>query len=337
MVGLAAVGRGLGMVGERTAPTAMLLLAEPGLLALASYAALALVWAGRFRLALAAVLGTVLAALGVRRPAEALVTRSDAPAWTETLRGCALLPNPPRSPVRVLTWTVAPTESPPDLPALLAEVSPDLVVLVGTADEALAATLELELEGEALVLPADPIEGSMILAARGAFQSCGTDADRWTEALSSGAARSARMVVTFPEVRDVGVVPLVAARLDGPGTVGEWAGWPDRLLGGASRVAATAAAIGSDRLVLAGDLSAPATFRGVAGLLRGARLLPMFGAPSWPARLGPLPFLPLHALDQVWAGSAWTGISAGEWSGQGLARTPVVVDLSPRSGTARGP
>ena len=80
---------------------------------------------------------------------------------------------------------------------------------------------------------------------------------------------------------------------------------------------------------------APTTFRHVSGYLAGAGLTEAVGPPTWPARLGPIPFLPVHSLDRVWLGDAWAVTDVRALDRNGSARRPLVVDLEPVSATAQ--
>lgn len=331
----AVLGLLLGELGERTAPTALLLWAEPVVLALGVYLVFALALGGRPRMAFGLTLGLILLAVGARARPEDEPGRGAPPVWASELRGCAVLPEPARSPVRLLVWTVDQDRASGLDPALIDQVQPDLVVLTGTADRGVADVLRARLGGEVMPLPADTPEASMTLAVRGAFQYCGGEQDRWIADLD-GAAGGTRLVATFPEVKGVGIFPLLAVRLSGPGGLGTWGGWPERLEAAGDAIAGVADTLGARRLVLAGDLHTPRTFGRMAGTLHGAGLLGMPAPPTWPTALGPLPVLPLHALDQVWTGQGWASGGSRALRVARQPRAPVVVDLQPTAGVVGG-
>lgn len=318
-------------VGDRVTAGALLLLAEPLLVACAVWGVLALLVARRAPLSLSLLVGTALAVGVLHRPVLPQATVASPLDWANTLRGCAMIPAPVTAPVRVLVWTLSPGESWDALPGLTLQNLPDLVVLRGPVDERTRVELEQLLQGEALLFPAGPGDG-LLLAVRGSFQFCGGDRDRWALDLPAGRPDGAELVVTFPQVRDVGVLPLMALRLDRPDVLSGWAG---RLDEAASLVASVAQAIGARRLVIAGDLQAPSTYRSMSGRLLGPGLIEARLPPGWPRHLGVVPFLPLFSLDRVLAGSAWR--PTGTWSlFAETSRAPVMVELSPTDGVAGG-
>ncbi len=324
-----ALGLVLGVLGERTPVTAMLLWLEPLLLGLGAYGVLALILSRRPRMAFGLALGLGLMASGAR-----LREQDPAPPWTppdfvQELRGCALATEPISRPVRLLVWTVSPATR-PDLEALVQTAQPDLVLIGGTADPDLGASLQEALGGEVLTLDADRGPSEMLLAVRGAFQYCGEQRDSWVLDLQG----ETRAVLSFPEVAGVGILPLMAVHLEGPGGPDRWAGWSDRLATDGHALAGIADALGSRDLVMFGDLRAPSTFTQLRGTLRGAGLAPVPTPPTWPARVGPLPMLPLHTLDQVWAGEGWQSASSRALESGGQPRAPILVELTPARGTA---
>lgn len=328
-----ALGLALGELAEGTALTALLLWAEPLVLALGVYLVLALAFGRRPRVAFGLALGLALMVAGARIQPAFEPHTVEPPSWAQLLRGCALVPEPIRAPVRVMLWTVRPGR-PPDASALNLEMEqPDLVVITGTADVGLGRTLQRALGGEALSIPGAAPESDMLIAVRGAFQFCGGEDDHWVLELGSEAG-GARAVASFPEIAGAGILPLVALRLSGPGALAEWGGWPERLASAGDGVSGLASALASRQILVVGDVHAPRTFARLGGALRGAGLAAARTPPSWPAALGPLPMLPLHPLDQVWMGPAWASSASRALSAQGQARAPVVVDLLPSSGLA---
>lgn len=326
---LVAIGR------DRVAPTALALWLEPFWLVFGVYGVLVLAVGGRGRAALGAALGLALLLVGARVPLVHPVAAANPPGWASALRGCALLPDPVRAPIRLMLWTVDPRH-PPSLDNTTLEAHPDLVLLTGSSDTTLAAALQGALGGEVMTLTGDRPESGMILAVRGAFQYCGGDDDHWVQDLP-GDGGGSRIALAFPEIADVGVVPLVAVQVSGPGGPGGWLSWPDRLAQATASVAGLADTLGARRMVLAGDLHAPRTFRALSDGLRAAGLLSMPAPPNWPASLpGGLPGLSLHPLDQVWAGAAWSSSGSRAMDPRGQRRAPVIVDLSPNSGVAGG-
>lgn len=328
---LMAVGR------DRLAPTALALWMEPFWLAFGVYGVLALAVGGRLRAAMGLGLGLALLLVGARMPLpEGDEDEPAAPEWADALRGCALLPDPVRAPVRLLVWSVSPDKAPSlDIPVLMTQ--PDLVLLTGTSDSNVAANLQRALQGEVMTVRGETPESAMILAVRGAFQYCGGDEDHWVED-RGGAGGGSRVLVAFPEVADVGVIPLVAVRYPGPGGPGGWLDWPARLADTTSTVAGVANTLGARRMIVAGDLHTPRTFRGLSDALHRVGLLSMPAPPNWPATVarGGLPGLALHPLDQVWAGASWVSAGSSTIDARGQARAPILVDLAPNRGVAGG-
>ena len=331
----AALGLMLAVGRDRVAPTAMALWLEPFWLVFGVYGALVLATSGRLRAAAGAVLGLTLLLVGARVPLDHAPAAAHAPEWANALRGCALLPDPVRSPVRLMLWTVDP-QHPPSMDNAMLEAHPDLVLVTGSSDTSLAASLQGAMGGEAITIVGPTPESGMILAVRGAFQYCGGEDDHWVLD-QPGDGDGSRIALAFPEIADVGVIPFVAVKLAGPGGPGGWLGWPDRLAEATASIAGLADTLGARRMVVAGDLHTPRTFRALAGGLLQAGLLSMPAPPNWPATLpGGLPGLSLHPLDQVWAGAAWSSSGSRTLDARGQRRAPVLVDLSPNSGVAGG-
>lgn len=318
-------------LSDRLTLGALLLLAEPLWVAVAVWGVLATLVARRAPLSLSLLLGTAAAVGVVHRPIAPVTPQAQDAEWTRNLRGCALVPAPVTAPVRVLLWTLSADERWDALPALTLQHLPDLVVLRGPVDESLRAELELLLQGEALLAPAGGHDG-LVIAVRGSFQFCGGERDRWPLALPGASTDAAGLVVTFPAVRDVGVLPFMALRLERPSSP---VGWASRLDAAAGQVASVAQAIGVRHLILAGDLQAPRTWRSMSGRLIGPGLIEAQLPPGWPSRVGALPFLPLFSLDRVLAGPGWR--QSGTWSlTADTVREPVMVELSPTDGVAGG-
>lgn len=330
LLGPPALGLLLSMA-DRLTPGALLLLAEPLMVAFAVWGVLALLVARRAPLSAALLTGTALAVALLHRPISPTTPEAQSLDWTQTLRGCALIPAPVTAPVRVMVWTLSPGETWEALPALAIQNLPDLIVLRGPVDERLRADVELLLQGEAMLFPANAGDG-LLVAVRGSFQYCGGERDSWQLDLPAAHPDAAGLVVLFPQVRDVGVLPLMALRLERPDTLRGWAG---RIDDAASLVASVAQAIGVRRLVVAGDLQAPVTWRSMSGRLLGPGLIEARLPPGWPSHLGPLPLLPLFSLDRVLTGPAWR--PSGTWTlFAETRRAPVMVELSPADGVAGG-
>ena len=314
-------------VGARSAWAAVLLWAEPVMLFLLLYALAWLLWERKLLPALGLGLGGLAGGAILRVPPEVIPPSEHSGAWAEALRGCTKLPDPVRQPIRVLTWTLD------DRMPVLSEVQEqevDLAFLVGLNAPSVAERWARELRGEAMVIPATERSEQMALVVRGAFQYCGGRVDQWDIPLPTQRGERARAVLTFPEVQGAGVLPFVAVQLPKPGAVTTWGGWSERVVESSETIGALSRTIGASRVVVAGDFSAPRTFREVASPLLGAGLHEVDIPASWPA-----PFLGLHALDRVWTGSAWRPLAAWRLDAQGHSRAPVMVDLAPAYAQAR--
>lgn len=314
-------------VGARAAWAALLLWAEPAMLFFLLYAIGWLLWERKVLPAIGLSLGGLAGGAILRVPPEIVPPTEQSGAWAEALRGCTKLPAPVRQPIRVLTWTLD------DHTPILSEIQErnvDLAILVGLNAPSVAESWARELRGEAMVIPATESSEQMALVVRGAFQYCGGRSDQWDIPLPTKQGERARAILTFPEIQGAGVLPFVAVQLPKPGAVTTWGGWSDRVIESSELIGALSRTLGSRRLVVAGDFSAPRTFREVAAPLLGAGLHEIDIPASWPA-----PMLGLHALDRVWAGNSWRALAASRLDAHGHSRAPVMVDLAPAYAQAR--
>lgn len=320
--GAVALGLAIGATGERTLLGAAVLWAEPLLVALALQGA-AWLWAGRRRSAAVGLVATVaLSVAAVHRPAPLLVAPDT--AIDPSLVDCVNLAPRVRAPVRAVVW--APSADPPAAALdALRQADPDLIVLSGLADGAAGEVLAAGLGGEARHVGGPA--GGLSVVVRGRFAACGAET-AWATPIPDGGDDSA-LALLLPEVRDAGQVPLVVARLSRPGAPRDWPGWPDRVIAGARAVAALSGALGSRRTLAIVDAGVPRTFSRVEGHLRGGGLDAVGTPATWPARLGPLPGLPLHALQQVHAGDVWSAARARLLTLDAGPTAPLWVELDP--------
>jgi hypothetical protein len=325
----AALGMATGTVGERTTVGAAVLWSEPFLLGLGLWGVLSFVVDRRPVRAVALSVGLLLFILSLRQPVEPIPVPEADRTQNETLWDCAHLAGQSQQPVRLVTWTLRPDEDQwVDTDALLRS-EPDLVVLHGLQDADTAERIARALDGEAKVLRSPDSRDSVALIARGAFQYCGGREDSWSVSLPGPAGHGARAVLTFPALPGVGVVPLLAVRLSDAGGPSDWRTWPDRLVEGARRTAAIVAGLGPERMIVVGDFGSPPTFRRIAGHMTGAGLAEVGVPATWPAHVGALPALPLHALDRVWVGEDWGDAHARLLDSGVEARAPLLVELNP--------
>jgi len=334
VLGPALLGAATAWVGARAPIAAAVLWAEPALLFLGVYLVGWMALERRWLGAAATVIGFSAGGLIQRVPPVAEPPEPATGAWAAELRGCTILPEAVRRPIRILTWTLDPHGPTPSVTRLIRE-DVDLVVLVGLPDPTVAEALAAGINGEALYIPGPDLDDGMALIVRGVFQYCGGREDSWEVALPGAEGEAARAVLTFPEVQGAGVVPFVAVQLSGPGDASSWGKWPAQISESAQIIGGLSHALGARRVVVAGYFGVPRTFRETAGALIGAGLEEVPVPASWPAHLGPVDLPGLHALDRVWTGGAWQPLAARDLSSAGHSRSPIVVDLAPAEAHAR--
>ncbi len=310
----------------------LLVLGEPLILALGLYGIAVFALNRRWRASFAVMLALGSGAIAIHLPVQLPLQRAVVPDWLRPLRQCAILPKAAQAPIRLVTWTV---DSSKPMAATLAEIEaqhPDLVVLLGTDDPEVGTALNETLGGEVRFFH----QGDGITAAvRGSFQYCGGTRDHWTVDLPGSVGGDAQVLLTFPHIEHVGVMPLMIVQTDRPQGPLDLPGWAERLEDLVGVVAEAAHVVGSRRMLVVGDFHAPNRAQSVAQPLRSSGLRPVATPPNWPTRLGILPFLPVHALDQLWAGRGWHAQRARVISSRDQTREPIVVDLTPVEAHAR--
>jgi hypothetical protein len=317
-----------GAAAANTAFGVVLVLAEPLLLALGLYVVGLFAWHSRWAPCLSVAFTIAIGSVALHRAPDERMSLDLGPEWLRPLRSCALLGKPVEGPVRVISWTVDPdVQLDSEVEALLA-YRPDIVVLLGTDGPVLGDTISTALGGEAKFFPGSEGPGGLTAVVRGTFQYCGGTEDSWTISLPSAFEDDAQAVVSFPLVEGVGVIPLVVARLDQSHGLSDL-GWSKRVVAGAVRLGEIANTLGTRRMVVLGNLQAPSQAVPLARPLRAAGLRPAATPPNWPAVVAGLPFLPQHALDQVWTGRGWHVQSARVLEHGGETRAPILVDLTP--------
>lgn len=317
---------GLGRLGATHSTGILLVLAEPLLLGLLLYGAAALAMHRQW----AASLGTLLAigtgAIALHLPSSRPVVPGVANEWTTELRGCAVLPEAPKAPIRVVNWTVDPSLPIGPTLAQLTTHRPDIVVLLGTDDPAIADQLSEVMSGE--VQRHSEGQGA-IVAVRGSFKSCGDETQKWTVELPASEQAQAHAWLSFTHIEHMGTIPLMVVAADRPQGISDLPAWTDRLQHSSEILASIAHSIGPRRMLIAGDFQAPSSAQPLSRPLLGAGLQAVNTPPSWPTRLGPFPFLAQHAVDQVWAGKSWHAQRARVLPAGEQTRAPIIVDLSP--------
>lgn len=248
------------------------------------------------------------------------------PEWMRQLRGCTLLAKPTTGPIRIVSWTVNGGDGLSEGVDSILDIRPDIVILSGTHDREIGTRLQQALKGEVKFIPDG--EG-MLAAVRGSFQYCGGETDEWHIELPAKTGGSASAMVGFPHVTDVGVVPLMIARMDRPQGLLDWVAWSQRVVDGTTQSSAVAQTIGSRKMVLMTSLGAPSTALALSSPLESAGLVSARIGPNWPSEVAGLPFWTQHNFDQVWTGSEWHVQSSKVLPVDGQDRRPVALDLVP--------
>jgi hypothetical protein len=312
-VALTLMGVVVGGGGGGSAWTAAVLVGEP-CWTIATLFTMHLLLTRRRRAAAWAVgLGSTVALFAMRATPLPEPPQIRPPSWSQRVSRCAAALPPPTDNVRVLQWT-----SPPDLDAVagaMVTVEPDVTVIFGVDDPAASDELLARFGGEVQRL------GDALVHVRGVFHLCGDDA-AWVQ----GEARAWPTAVAFVGVPGGTVFPLVVGRLPAWGAVADWGTrWGEA----AERLTAVAGAAVVDGAVVVADAGAPWTFRHLDGALVAAGLRRVVVPPSWPARVGGLPALPLHPYDRVWTGAGWRVAEsrAVPMEGTGGERVGVVTTL----------
>ena len=304
----------------------LVVMAEPLLLAAGAYGLVLATWNRRPLWAGAIAASLVAGGFSLHEAELSAPPLRQGPEWMRQLRGCTLLAKPTTGPVRLVSWTVDEGEGLSEGVDSILDIRPDIVILSGTRDRELGAKIQQALNGEVKFIP----DGDGMLAAvRGSFQYCGGENDEWHLDLPAKAGGSAGVMVGFPHVTDVGVVPLMVARMDQPQGVLDWPAWSQRVVDGATQSSAAAQTIGSRKMVLMTSLGAPSTALALSSPLTSAGLASAGIGPNWPAELAGFPFWTQHNVDQIWTGSGWHVQSSKVLAVQGQVRGPVALDLVP--------
>ncbi len=306
--------------------SALALHAEPLLLtalAIGAYVA----WARRHRAAaVGLILGGVVGFGLVRIPARATEPRRDAPAWARAIEGCAMALDAPSAPVDVLQWTLTDGVSSEAVQRAVEVISPDVLVLFDLNDPSVLVDLVQTLGGEYQHHPATATSAGFGVYSRGEFSLCdGTD--QWDDG-TDGPGGYRFVFVGL----DRATFPLVVARFPGPLAPGDWAG---AMAESTDRVDALLATIRSPLTVVVADAPVTGTYRHLFAGLTGLGMHAVPTPPNFPARLGTIPLLPLHAYDRAWTGPGWSTLTSRRVGMSSGVRTPVWTRLEPAErGTA---
>lgn len=319
--------------GEDTLPGLLLLLAEP---LIWSVLACLLLWGLSQRklvVGTAAVCSWGLLVLGARTPASAQSVDLSLPGPSPTVRACAAHAVQPTGALRVVSWNSDgnPLQAAEELLSLEADVY--VLQELSSSDE--LARLQTQLQGGASEVGVQFAEalkgaGTGLLVRGGWFGVCGSAQEElWVQEVGAQGGRRAVSTLSFPVVEEVGMVPLISVHADRPAGLSELAGWPQTLADTGAQLARTAAALEAPGVVVLGDTNSHGTFRQMNARMRGAGLAWTGGGASWPARLGPVPMLPLYQLDRAWTGRAWQVDSVRTERLGDSDHLALVVDLIP--------
>lgn len=280
---------------ESTGWSAAVLIAEPFLAVAFAAVVYACFSTGRRALATGLLVAGVLSAAILRLPRPAVATVEESSPFGRTVAGCAPSLRLATGGFSLLQWTAAGVPAEKVVDAVVAQEA-DVTVLFGVGDPGVGAAVAAALGGE--VHEHAEGETRVVVHTRGVFHPCG-DEEEWTEGLEGPVGYTLAFVGAGEGV----TLPLVAARLPHLRDSERYAVLRAR---SEARLAATLTAMQSSLAVVAADAEAPWSFRRLDAWMRALSLVPVRVPPSWPARAGGLPLLPLHPFDRVWAGPAWT-------------------------------
>jgi len=264
----------------------------------------------------------------MHRPSADPIALEESPEWMRPLRGCALLSKPSAGPIRLVSWTVRGDQGVGQGVDSIIDLRPDIVIVSGTDNAKVGLKLQEALSGEVKRVPGG--EG-MVAAVRGTFQYCGGDTDEWHFELTRPPTTSASAMMSFPHVNDLGVVPLMVARMDAVEHPADWLRWSQGVVQASRQSAAAAQALGTRKMVLMTSMNAPASALAVARPFQSAGLQVARVDPNWPQEVGPLPMWPQHNADPIWVGSEWHVQSARVLKVEGQPHGPVALDLVSRT------
>lgn len=302
---------------------ALLLHAEP-LAWLGAVAGAYLAWVRRQRaLALGLLVGVGSGSLALRAPLPPRPELGPVPGWMSRVRRCAGALEAPGDDATVLVWTVPPGQSPHELVADVVRLSPDVAVLLRLRDPAVVDAVVSLLGGESAWVEGEG--GGVGVYTKGELPLCGED-HLW----SGPEAAATRYAFTFVKLPSGDTFPLLAGWLPAPTDAVDWDLAYREVTAGLGSLAADLGAVAP--LVVA-DASATSTYRHLDGALAGAGLRAVGVPPNWPARLGPVPGLPLQPFDRAWVGPGWRARAYRLDARVGL-HAPVWLQLSPGRRTA---
>jgi hypothetical protein len=324
-----AAGAVLGKLSDSTLISSVLLLAEPLIWLAAVHLLLYLLFTRREGIALgfllSAGIGIMLlhVPIGATTPAAASqgLASDSLPGLADCVEPESLSPVP----IRALQWTLDPNRELQLDAEGISRLQPDLVLLSGLAQPALADHLAQLLGGEAIHLVGDP-ETSLVI--RGHFMDCGTDHTSWSMRPDPG---DQSLVLFMADLAEAGPTPILSVQVGGPHSLGDLEPWHEDLGQARTGVAEVIRALGSEKLVTLGDFAAPRSFRALGAAMEAVGSSEAELPASWPSGLGPVPMPGLHALDRLWFGGAWTHQESRKVRVPSQPRALILTDLQPRS------
>ncbi|MCK6524296.1 endonuclease/exonuclease/phosphatase family protein [Myxococcota bacterium] len=326
----ATLGVLVGGIGEGLVFTTLTLAAEPALWFVALSLTLHLALGGRALAALTTAFALLAFAVGVRQPQPPDSNHKAPAAITTVVKACAATLGAPQGEVTVATWNVAGSTDARGIARALIDLNADVIAAQEVRGQELWSevigyllTYQESLYNEVVARGASPspdtalVQGQYIEGMGGAgigvivrggfFGRCGDERFAGvTVPMPAAPERIANAVLTFPVLPGVGAFPFVAVHLDRPAGPSELGGWGARIGRAGRLLAGVSRSLDADTIVIAGDTNTHRTFSRFGGLLAGAGLTEAVAGPSWPARLGPIPALPLYTLDRAFVGPSWT-------------------------------
>lgn len=307
---LVASGPLIGGGADRWWTSAVFLHAEPLLMVWAVVTGWLMVWRGRAGRALLLVLGAFAAAAATRAPLEVRAPTTPpraVPRWLPAVSACAAEIPAPVDEVRLLSWTVTSAGEVGDLYRAAVQYRPDILVIRGLRSGVVLERIRAELGAEQLSWPTrDPDTGEIpadespiAVLTRGVFHQC-ADATSW-DARGLGGDRHLMLIGVTPET----TVPLLLTQYPGP-----WAELNmERYQAAVATDAWLVGLLGALGTVVMADAPSP-RYRHLDSWYAQAGLLSAPALPNWPMSIGPIPLLPLHPYDRLWATPAW---KVGTW------------------------
>lgn len=300
--------------------SATLLFAEPALLVLAALVGVGLGGRGGGLPLIGWVLGVASFFLLVRVPRTGSSQVGGTPRWVADAEQCAEELDLSASPFRLLQWTLDPGVPDEVISDVVRRSQADVVLLFDVPREGVDARVDEILGGESALVGAG---APMLLATRGVLHPCG---EATVLAAPGGLGHHAMAFVgayegvSFPLL--FGEMPALSSP-----------DWTQQTRDARLALGSIVGALQSSKLVVALDSHGPWTWTRLNARLAAVGMRLAWSSPDWPRRVGPMPWLPMHAMQRLWTGSAWRPGEAAVLRAGAGERAPVlhVVDAAVRS------